>query len=292
MVLMILVFVVLAQIGLFQFLTAVANRSILMEETSRMTHPIPASVTEHAHRAPIVRMGVGVFFTCVVVLAALGPIDNSVTAKILVAGVSVVSAVMFAVGQSHDRRFMRELADSDPDGGVRRASLEPRTFLTWYHPAIEVVPLVVFLATAVFLLSAMGFGPGSDFKGDRTRILVYFGLQGAVVAWGLYRCLRPVVGIASIASSIPSLRRHPEETMRLGEQLESTQLKFFVLVKIGISAMAGVLVVKNVLRAVDSAAAASWGVVGWCILGVLVILYGLFFRRVGRITREIQEQMG
>jgi len=292
MVLTIAVLVVLAQIALFQFVAALANRSVILEETSRLTFSIPKAVTDHGRTALIVRMGLGILLASVLLGVALGPIENTTVVGLLIVGVSMGSAVAFAIAQERDRKIMRELADSDPDGGLRRASLEPRTFLTWYHPAIELVPLVVFLVTAVFLWSAMGFGSGSDFEGDGTRILVYFGLQGAVVAWGLYRGLRPVVGIASIASYIPSLRKHREDTMRLGEQLESTQLKFFLLVKIGISAMAGVLVVKNVLRAAGSAAVASWGVVGWCIVGVLVILYGFYFRRVGRITRQMQKQMG
>jgi hypothetical protein len=290
MTLVILVLVVLAQITLFQVLAVLANRSIVLEETSRLTYSIPRSVTDHARKAPVVRMGIGFFFACVVLLAAFGPIDDRLTAQMLIVGVSVGSAVVFAVSQERDRRVMRDLADADPDGGLRRASLERRG-RGWYHPAMEALPLLVFVATAVFLLN-VGFVSGSVFTGDRTRVLVYFGLQGAVVAWGLYRGLRPEAGVASIASYIPSLRRNPEVSMRLGDQLEGTQLRFFLLVKIGISAMLGAMVVKNVLRATGNAAAASWGVLGWCIVAALVVVYAFYFRRVGQITRQMQDQTG
>ncbi len=291
MTLVILVLVVLAQITLFQILAVLANRSIVLEETSRLTYSIPRSVTDHARKAPVVRMGIGFFFACVVLLAAFGPIDDRLTAQMLIVGVSVGSAVVFAVSQERDRRVMRDLADADPNTGVRRASLERRAFRKWYHPAMEALPLLAFVATAVFLLN-VGFVSGSTFSGDRTRVLIYFGLQGAVVAWGLYRGIRPEAGVASIASYIPSLRRNPEVSMRLGEQLEGTQLRFFLLVKIGIAMMLGTVIVKNVLRAAGNPAAASWDVLGWCIVAALVVVYAFYFRRVGQISRQMQDQMG
>ncbi len=284
--------VVLAQIVLFQFIAALANRSILTEEMSQVTGSVPESVTKHAQVAPIVRMGIGGVLACIALLALLELTDDQLTAKILVAGVSAASAIAFGIGQTTDKRVMRDLADAAQGGGVRRASLERRALDKWYHPALEVLPLVIFVATAVLLLNTTGLSIRSEVLSERPRILVYFGLQGVLVIAGLYRALRPIVGISSISQYIPSLRRNPEVSIRLGEELAGTQLRFFLIAKIGLSSLLGTQIVKNVLWATESAAAATWSTLGWCILAVLMIAYGYYLRKIGKISRRMQEQMG
>jgi len=292
MTMVIFVVVVLAQIVLFQFIAALANRSIIMEETSQVAGSVPETVTNHARIAPIVRMGIGGVLASVALLAVLGLTDDQLTTKILIAGVSAVSAMTFFIGQSTDKRVMRDLADAIPSGGVRRASLERRTNDKWYRPALEAIPLVLFVATAIFLLSTTGLSIGSEVLSERPRILVYFGLQGVLVISGLYRALRPVIGISSISQYIPSLRRNPEVSIRIGEELAGIQLRFFLVAKIGLSSLLGVQIVKNVLWATGSTAAATWSILGWCILAVLMIAYGYYLRRIGKISRRMQEQMG
>jgi hypothetical protein len=292
MTMVILVVVVLAQIVLFQFIAALANRSIIMEETSQVAGSVPETVTNHARIAPIVRMGIGGVLACVALLALVGLTHDQLATKILITGVSAVSAIAFGFGQATDRRVMRDLADAAPSGGVRRASLERRTHDKWYRPALEAIPLVIFVATAIFLLSTTGLSIESEVLSERPRILVYFGLQGVVVISGLYRALRPVIGISSISQYIPSLRRNPEVSIRIGEELAGTQLRFFLVAKIGLSSLLGVQIVKNVLWATGSAAAATWSTFGWCIIAVLAIVYGYYLRRIGKISRRMQEQMG
>lgn len=292
MTMVIFVVVVLAQIILFQFISALANRSILIEEVSQVTGHVPESVTRHSRIAPILRIGIGGALTCVALFALFGLGESRNTARILIAGASAVSAVAFGIAQATDRRVMRDLAEAVPGGGVRRASLERHTLDKWYHPALEVLPLFVFVATAIYLLSTTGLSFGSEVLNERPRILVYFGLQGAIVIGGIYRTLRPVVGISSISQYIPSLRRNPKASIRLGEELAGTQLRFFLIAKIGLSSLLGVQIVKNVLGATGSAAAATWYTFGWCILAVLAIAYGCYLRRIGRISRRMQEQMG
>ena len=284
--------VVLAQIILFQFIAALANRSILMEEMSQVTDSVPESVTKHARVAPIVRMGIGGTLACVALLAILGLTENQSAAKLLIAGVSAASAVAFGIAQATDRQVMRDLADAAPGGGVRHASLERRTTDKWHLPVLEAIPLLIFVATAIYLLGTTGLSIGSETLSERPRILAYFGLQGVLMIAGLYRALRPVIGISSISHYIPSLRRNPEVSIQLGEELAGTQLRFFLIAKIGFSLLLGAMIVKNVLLATGSVAAAAWSTIGWCILAALAILYGYYFRRIGRISRQMQEQMG
>ncbi len=292
MTMVIFVVVVLAQIILFQFISALAIRSILVEEVSQVTGLVPESVTKHSRIAPMVRIGIGGALACVALFALFGLGESQYTAKILLAGVSALSAAAFVIGEASDRRVMRDLSDATPGGGVRTASLERRTLDKWYRPALEVIPIVIFVATAVFLLSVTSLPIGSEILGERPRILVYFGFQGALVIGGIYRALRPAVGISSISQYIPSLRRNPKVSIRLGEELAGTQLRFFLIAKIGLSSLLGVQIVKNVFDATGNAAAATWSTLGWCILAVLAIMYGTYLRKIGRISSRMQEQMG
>ncbi len=45
-------------------------------------------------------------------------------------------------------------------------------------------------------------------------------------------------------------------------------------------------------RRQQNAAAATWSTLGWCIIAVLMIAYGYYLRRIGKISRRMQEQMG
>jgi hypothetical protein len=291
MTLIIPVVIVLAQIAVFQFLAAWANRSVLLQEISRMTGSVPDSVAAHTVRAPIRRMGIGGVLAAVLVLVLSGQFNNPSMAKGLIAAVSVVSAVAFAISQSTDRRVMRTLAESAPDGSVKFASLQKRDLGKWYRSAFEVIPALICVATIVFLIGTAGSSLPWVGTGEQTRILVYLGLQVATVIWGIFRNLKPVVGVPSVAPYIPSLRRNPAVSVRLGEDLAVTQLRFALIAKIGITALLGASVVKRVLLASGNPAAAVWGIAAWCILGVLLVLYVQYFRQIGRISRKINEQM-
>jgi hypothetical protein len=291
MTLTIPVVIVLAQIVVFQFLAAWANRSVLLQETSRLTGSVPDSVAAHAVRAPIIRMGMGSVLATVLALVLSGQFDNPSVAKGLIAAVSVTSVVAFAFSQSSDRRIMKTLAESTPEGGVKFASLQKRDLGKWYRPAFEIIPAVIFVVTTVFLLVTAGSSLPWMGTEEQARILMYLAFQVAIVVWGIFRNLKPAVGVPSVAPYIPSLRRNPALCVRLGEDLAVTQLRFAVVAKIGITALLGALIVKKVLLASGNSAAAIWGIAAWCILGLLLVLYARYFRQIGRISRKINEQM-
>ena len=55
MTIAVLSLVVLAQIALFQFVSAIANRSLILQELRSLDGPAPNRLAEHSRRAPIVR---------------------------------------------------------------------------------------------------------------------------------------------------------------------------------------------------------------------------------------------
>ena len=297
MTMAILALVVLAQIVLFQFIAALAERSIIRQELSSTDSPVPGPVTDHARRAPTVRMALGVVLACLAILPLTGLTGAPATGKVLLAVVSVISAVAFVVALAKDRRIMRLLADAMPGGSVRRASLERRTLSQWYHPAFEAIPIVIFVATALFLITTPGLVfAGSNWvdpnvSSERSHVFVLFGLQGLLVLGALYLSIRKGVDVDSMAQSIPSLRKRPEVSLRLGEQLAGTQLRYFMFAKIGVASLLGAAVVENILEATAHPAAMLWDVFGWGTVGALLVSFFFYLRRVGRISRQMQQEM-
>jgi hypothetical protein len=215
----------------------------------------------------------------------------------LIAAVSVISAIAFVAALAKDRRMMRLLADTMPGGSVRRASLERRTLSQWYHPAFEAIPIVIFVATALFVINTPGLvftgsnGVDSNVSSERSHVLILFGLQGLLVFGALYRSIRKGVDVESMAQHIPSLRKRPEVSLRLGEQMAGTQLRFFMLAKIAIASMLGAAVVGKVLEATGHPAATTWDAFGWGIIGVLLVSFFFYMRSVGKISRQMQQEM-
>jgi len=297
MTMAILALVVLAQIVLFQFIAALANRSIIRQELRSTDGPVPGAVTDHARRAPTVRMALGVVLACLAILPLTGLTGAAVTGRLLITAVSVISAGAFVVALAKDRKVMRVLADTMPGGSVRRASLERRTLSQWYHPAFEAVPIVIFVATALFLISTPGLvftgsnGVDPEVASERSHVFVLLGLQGLLVFGALYRSIRKGVDVDSMAQHIPSLRKRPEASLRLGEQMAGTQLRFFLFAKIAIASLLGAAVVENVLEATGHPAAMMWDVSGWGIVGVLMVSFFFYLRRVGRISRQMQQEV-
>lgn len=297
MTLTILSLVILSQIALFQFLSALANRSLVRQELRSLNGFAPELLVQHSRRAPVIRMTIGTILVLISLLPWVGIPGDPGMGKLILAGVSILSAIAFTVANARDRKMMRLLADLSPGGSVRRASLEVRSLRQWYHPAIEAVPIVLFIATLLFLVSApefvsTGSAPGnSALAGERTHILVLFGLQGLMVFGGLYYSLRKGLDVQTMAAHIPSLRRRPEVALRLGEQMAGTQLRFFMFARIAVVMMLGTKVVEHVLETTGAAGASLWDTAGWGLIGVLLITFFFYLRKVGRISREMQNEM-
>lgn len=291
MTIAILSIVVLGQIALFQFLAALANRSIMQKEFRLLEESTPERLTDHVRRAPVFRIGIGVILGCLVLLPLTGMLANQTTAKLVLVGVSLASAGAFAFANSRDRKMMRLLAALAPGGSVRRASMEHRSLRQWYHPTLEVIPILLFVATLVFLVSTPSFitEGASEFSGARTHILALLGLQAVLVFGMLYYSQHKGVDVNSMAMYIPSLRQKPEIALRLGEELAGTQIRFFIFARIGIALLLGVTIVGKVLVVSADPGAFLWNIVRWGLLGVLMIGFFFYLKKVGRVSRRMQQ---
>ena len=209
----------------------------------------------------------------------------------------MVGRVVLKAAPAEAGKGLRVLADTMPGGSVRRASLERRTLSQWYHPAFEAIPIVIFVATALFLINTPGLvftgsnGVDPEVAGERSHVFVLLGLQGLLVFGALYRSIRKGVDVDSMAQHIPSLRKRPEASLHLGEQMAGTQLRFFMFAKIAVASLLGAAVVENVLEATGHPAAMMWDALGWGIVGVLMVSFFFYLRRVGRISRQMQQEV-
>ena len=285
--------VILVQIALYQIVAALAIRSVMLKEMRLLVSPAPDGVASYIRRAPVQRIILGVILACCTLLPVIGIVSNPTAVAWLLVCSSLVSALAFSHANARDRTMMRRLADCAPGGSVRRASLEPRSLRQWYHPALEAIPVAIFVATLLFLVGVSGFvgADESGFAGERARILVIFGLQGVIVFGALWYALRKGVDLMSMASYIPSLRRRPEVAHRLGAELAGTQARYFMFARIGIAALLGAGIVERVFKALGNPGAALWDVGGWVILAVLLISFFIYLGKVGRVSRKMQTEM-
>ncbi len=290
----ILTLVVLGEIVLFQFMAALANRSLMRQEISSLDAEVPQPLLNHAERTSKFRMAMGGVLIVVALVPVTGLVGTTLVGKLLMTAVSITSAFAFTLALAKDRRMMRLLAELYPGGSVRRASLERRSLSQWYHPALEALPIMVFVATALFLATAPGFlsaTPDSHVVAGRTNVLVLFGLQSLFVLGALYHTVRKGADVGSLATHIPSLRKRPQVSLRLGEQLAGVQAKYFMFAKIAVAALLGAAVVEKILEATGRSGASFWGTTGWVIVGLLLVTFGFYLRRVGRLSRRMQQEM-
>jgi hypothetical protein len=289
----ILSLLIVGQVVLLQILAALGNRSIIRRELRHLGGPIPDTLTRYAHRAPVLRIALGVLLGGLALLPLAGLLPDLGTGKLLLVCVSLASSAAFVVTNTHDRKRMRLLADLAPGGSVRRASLERRSLRQWYHPALEALPILIFAATLIFLAGVPGFISTGDAPplAGRTHILLLFGLQGLLIFGSLYYSLRKGVDVKSMAMYIPSLRRRPEAALRLGEELAGTQIRFFIFARIGIAALLAVTIVGKVLVTSGDPSAFLWSAIRWGLLGLLLLGFFFYLKKVGRVSRRMQQEM-
>jgi hypothetical protein len=70
-----------------------------------------------------------------------------------------------------------------------------------------------------------------------------------------------------------------------------TQIRFFIFVRIGIALLLGVTIVGKVLAVPGDPGAFLWSTIRWRLLGVLLIGFFFYLKKVGRVSRRMQQEM-
>jgi len=277
--------IVLVEIGLFQFLSTGLTRSLFAVRLGEPPEAISGKVSAYMSRVFRFRFVAGAVLALPALLALCGWPPDSTVRKLMLAAVSVTSAVLFAVGFFLDGRTVRSLVGTLPESGVRRALLEPRTIRRWYAPTWEALPFATLVSTAVFVLwTASG--------AVRPPIMAWIllGIQAAFVVGALIYTLRFGVSVPNVSMRLASLRDRPETALLLGERLAAREMQYLMLAKIGVSLLLGVSVVHVSLRAGHHAWAPWFSAASWVLVGLLMLAFAAYLVRLMTLIRHTLDE--
>lgn len=282
---LVLAFVVIGQIAVFQFAAVTFVRSVFAAILGDPPDPLAREISTYLRSASRYRFVLGGVLLLFTLASAIGLPPESVVRKLLLAAVSLTSSGAFAYASVTDRRTVRMFREALPDFGVRRASLRPRASAHWYGVAWEVLPVVILAATLVATITLapqLGHIP--------TEMYVLQILQVAVVIGTLLYTFRHSMAVPNVSSRLAMLRDRPELALDFGERLAAREMRYFMAAKIGVALLLGVSVVKAGLDELGHAAAPLLGTANWVIIGLLLASFATFVFQVGALTRRMQHQ--
>ena len=275
--------IVVAEICLFQFVSIGLTRSLFSVYLGKPPEGISDRVARYLSRVARFRFAIGGLLGLVVLTVLLGwPADPGVR-KLVLAVVSVTSALAFGAGFVSDQQTVRSLVKTLPESAVRRASLAPRSIDQWYAPAWEVVPLVILGSTAAFVL---WMASTSSLPEVAWAML---GLQAAFVVGALFYTLRFGSAVPNVSQRVAALRDRPEIAMRLGERLAAREMQYMMLAKNGVALLLGVSVVHAVLRDHHHELTPWLGVASWVLVGLLMLAFAGYIVQVTALVRRTMQ---
>jgi hypothetical protein len=207
--------------------------------------------------------------------------------KLLLAVVSLTSSGAFAYSALSDRRTVRSLRDALPEGGIRRASLEPRTASPGHSMAWEIPPFVILMATIIVMI-----GIGRRLGHVTTEMWAMQLLQTAFVVGALAYSVRRGIAVPNVSSRLAMLRDRPELALEFGQRLAARENRYFAIAKTGVTLLLGLSATKHGLELLNPSVSSAIGTANWVLVGVLLLLYAAFFYQVVAMTRRMQHQAG
>lgn len=271
------------QVLLFQISAVPFTRSLLEARTGR-----PAGEGEsYFRKAARFRRALGFLLLIAPSAALLGYPEDPGARKLLLAAASVISSAAFAAAAIRDRRELRSAVERAPGAGLRRASLAPRSLRRWYHPAWEGVPPLLTLATVLLVL---GLGRSlPSISGSAWTMIV---LQALFAAGAFFFSLHAGASVPDRWSRLAALRAHPEQGLAYGESLASLERRYFLLTKIGVTALLGTAAVHDVLEAAAHGRAPLIRGVEWGLVLLLLAAFAGYLAGVVGLTRKALREAG
>lgn len=277
---MIIVMTVLAQVLVFQFLSVAFTKSVARVQLGDLPEPLAGRLHSYLKRASRFRymLGAGLLLAAVVIRwllpLAIGP------TKLLLAVVSVGSSAAFVAAVVRDRRTMRAVYDELPEAGVRRASLTPRPAGYWYNPNWELVPICTVAVTLAYV-----YWLTLELTSVPALVWVWLGAQAVFAFGALWYAARRGMRVPNVSRRLASFRNQPELALQFGERLASLEAGYFMVAKILIAFLLGLMVVQAGIDSTGSAGGGTVDLLKWLLVGLLVLAYLLFVWRLGRIAK-------
>lgn len=279
----VLVFVVIAQIIVFQFVAVAFTRSLFTAVLGPMPDWPAGEPAAYLRSSGRRRFVFGSVLLAMAVAGLVGLQANMEARKVLLAVLSLISAGAFVYAFLRDRRALRMMRDAFPDAGVRYASLRPRTISQWYHPIWELIPIGILVATVV-LTAYLGRRGGLI----QTRIWVLQALQAAIVIGALVFTYRQGIAVPQVSRRFAMLRDRPKEALEFGERLAAREMQYFMSAKIGVALLLGVSAVGVALKTLAPTVALVLDITEWVLIGLLLALFAAFMWQVVALTRRVQ----
>jgi hypothetical protein len=278
----VLPFIVIAEIVVFQFATSAFTHSLFAALLRQPDGSVLPQSVPYLRRARRWRFSLGGALLLVAVATGFGiPADPGMR-KLVLLVVSLLSSAVFVQSSLQDRRTLRSMRATLPEASVRRASLQPRSVDDWYNVAWEGLPIAILLATVIATV-ALGQRIGNITTGMWVLLLI----QIAFVVGTLAYTIRGNPGAPDVSRRIPGFEGSPEKAVAFGVQLVSIEMKYFMAAKVSVTLLLGVGLVENGLSQLAEAAASWFVVASWVLVVLLLLLFTAFVSRIMLLVRRV-----
>ncbi len=278
----VLTLVVVGQVVVFQFASVAFTRSVFTVLLGDSLDPPARETAAYLRKAGRRRYLLGGVFLLLVLATRLVFPATSVTAKLLLAAVSLASSGAFAYAWRVDRRAVCSMRDALPEAGVRRASLKPRAVSHGYRSLWELLPVAIVLATAVFTIEV-----GGRLERISTEMWTLQILQAVFVFGALAYTRRYGIGVPNVSSRLAMLRNRPELALEFGERLAALEMCYFMAAKIGVALLLGLGVAGAGAEALGHATVPALDGATWVIAGLLLVLFAVFIVHLLKLTKGL-----
>ena len=68
-------------------------------------------------------------------------------------------------------------------------------------------------------------------------------------------------------------------------------MRYFMFVKVGVASLLGAAGVEKVFEATGNPGAPVWDAIGWGLIAVFLVGFFFYLRKVGKLSRRVQQEM-
>lgn len=273
MKLIVLLVVIGFQVLVFQFF-AVRLSGLLPDYligTQELPSDTSTAITRYRNRIGRARRWIGVALLGLLALVAFD-IGGLVLRKLVLAGVSLVSAGVFLAGYVRDRLYVQRLARAVPAPAVRTASLERATLSQHYRLAWEFLPAIIWVATLLVTAAALREGTAGG---------VWLAVvQTVVVLGGLLVSLSYARSGPRLPQAARSHLGKAEVALGLDRRLRTLELRALLGARVGIVLLLAVAQAERALPVLGLPIPAVLTLVKWGLVAGLLALFALYVARL------------
>ncbi len=281
-----IVWVVIAQVAVFQFLSAVFSHAVpvFIADAVALPRRVADRVRTSRLRAMQSRGLLGCFLLLGILLSAWVLPLSSVSQKLGLATVSLLSSAWFAGGVLRDRKLVRRISIELPTAPMRMAILERRDISSYYSGYWEGIPLALLVVTwiAVALTWQRRIANGSD-------LLAGGLLQGIWVGGSYLFVRRKAKASGPLPVNVKPILGSVARATLANESPKQLELRILLAVRVVVALMIGLHLTEFIASQHEIASDAASGAV-WVLVVLLFVLFAVFHFLASALTRGVIER--